>query len=255
MASTLPPPLLRLRYFHAAQDYCAKLPPEHFMEATPQGTQREISLESLALVKAQRSDVHVFNELLVQYPFGRDGKIHQVVPDNMIVLYDGAIEAEGSYDVPFQPKGPFMTMEYVSKSSKRKDYEDSFHKYERELKVPYYLTFYPDNQELTLHRHNGRKYITVQPNEHGRFPVPELDLEVKIQDGWVRFWCKGDVLPLPAELLRELNQVKQLLEQQTRRADDEQRARLTLERQLADMRAQMEQLRKKQKNGRKNGGA
>jgi len=131
MASTLPPPLLRLRYFHAAQDYCAQLPPEHFMEATPQGTQREVSLESLALVKAQRSDVHVFNELLVQYPFGRDEKIHHVVPDNMIVLYDGVIEAEGSYDVPFQPVRPFMTMEYVSKSSKRKDYEDSFHKYER----------------------------------------------------------------------------------------------------------------------------
>jgi len=238
------------------------------MEATPQGTQREVSLESLALVKAQRSDVHVFNELLVQYPFGRVGKIHQVVPDNMIVRYDGVIEAEGSYDVPFQPKGPFMTMEYVSKSSKRKDYEDSFHKYERELKVPYYLTFYPDNQELTLYRHNGRKYVTVKPNEHGRFAVPELDLEVKIEDGWVRFWYKGNLLPLPAELLRELNQVKQLLEQQTHRADDEERrandekrraddeklARLTLERQLADMRAQMEQLRKKQRNGRKNGG-
>jgi Uma2 family endonuclease len=269
MASILPPPLLRLRYFRAARDYCAQLPPEHFMEATPQGTQREVSLESMALVKAQRSDVHVFNELLVQYPVGRHGAIHQVVPDNMIVLYDGVIEAEGSYDMPFQPIGPFMTMEYVSKSSERKDYEDSFHKYERELKVPYYLTFYPDNQELTLHRHNGRKYVTVKPNAHGRCAVPELDLEVKIEGGWVRFWYQGALLPLPADLLRELKQVKRLLEQQTRRADDEtrradgekrraddeKRARLAMERQLADMQSQMEQLRKKQKNGRKNGGA
>ena len=38
------------------------------MEATPQATQREITLESLALVRAARSDFHLFNELLVQYP-------------------------------------------------------------------------------------------------------------------------------------------------------------------------------------------
>jgi Uma2 family endonuclease len=246
MASTLPPPLLRLRYFHAAQDYCAQLPPEHFMEATPQGTQREISLESLALVRAQRSDVHVFNELLVQYPLGRGEKIYQVVPDNMIVVYDGAIEAEGSYDLPFQPKRPFMTMEYVSKSSKRKDYEDSFRKYERELKVPYYLAFYPDNQELSLYRHTGRKYVTVKPNEHERFPISELELEVKIHDGWVRFWYKGELLPLPADLLREVNELKKSL-------DDEKRARLSLEQRLAEAHAQLAQLRNKQKNGRKNG--
>jgi len=149
--------------------------------------------------------------------------------------------------------------------------------------VPYYLTFHPDNQELTLYRHNGRKYVTVKPNEHGRFPIPELDLEIKIEGGWVRFWYKGKLLPLPADMLRELKQTKKSLEQQTRRADDEKRraddekrraddekrraddekrraddekrARLALERQVADMRAQMEQLRKKQRNGRKNGGS
>ena len=46
-------------------------------------------------------------------------------------------------------------LEYVSKSSRRKDYDDNFDKYERDLKVPYYLTFYPDDQELTLYRHTG----------------------------------------------------------------------------------------------------
>ena len=50
-----------------AQEYLRSLPPEHFMEAIPQARQREITLESLALVKARRPDFHVFNELLVQY--------------------------------------------------------------------------------------------------------------------------------------------------------------------------------------------
>ena len=77
-------------------------------------------------------------------------------------------------------------LEYVSKNSKRKDYEDSFKKYERELKVPYYLMFYPDNQEMTLYHHNGRRYVSVKPDEHGRCALPELELEMGILEGWVR---------------------------------------------------------------------
>jgi hypothetical protein len=53
--------------------------------------------------------------------------------------------------------------------------------------VPYYLLFYPDNQELTLFQHTGRRYRTVEPNEHGRYPIPDLDIEVGLLDGWVRY--------------------------------------------------------------------
>jgi hypothetical protein len=104
-------------------------------------------------------------------------------------------------------------MEYVSKESQRKDYEDSFKKYERELKVPYYLLFYPDNQELTLFQHTGRRYRTVTPNERGRYPIAELDLEVGLLEGWVRYWYKGELLPLPADRLRELREMRQQLRQ------------------------------------------
>src|SRR5262249_19142733 len=84
--------------------------------------------------------------------------------------------------------------------------------------VPYYLLFYPDNQELTLFRHAGRKYRTVEPNEHGRYPVPELELEVGLLDGWVRYWYKGELLPLPADLLRELQQAREQARLATERA-------------------------------------
>src|SRR5204862_104462 len=82
---------------------------------------------------------------------------------------------------------PFWVMEYVSKRNKRKDYEDNFKKYEQELKVRYYLMFNPEAQEMTLFRHNGKKYVSVKPNRHGRCAVPELDMEVALLDGWVRF--------------------------------------------------------------------
>jgi Uma2 family endonuclease len=204
---------LRRAYADAAQAYLRSLPLEHFMEAKPQATQREITVESLALVRGQRAEVQYFNEMLVQYPHGRQRKIRQVVPDNMVVLHPAPLDAVGSYDVPFQPAGPFWVLEYVSKSSERKDYEDSFRKYERELKVPYYLLFYPDTQDLTLFRHSGQRYVSVTPNAGRRLALPELDLELALLDGWVRFWYQGKLLPLPADLQRQLNKTRQQLRQ------------------------------------------
>jgi Uma2 family endonuclease len=221
MSPNLPRGLQEVVYEREAQAYLRNLPPEHFMEATPQAAQREITLESLALVKARRPDVQVFNELLVQYPVRGRRKLGQVVPDNMVVLTTEPVRAVNSYNVPLEPARPFWMLEYVSKGSKRKDYEDSFHKYERELKVRYYLVFYPDTQDLTLYRHNKRKYVTVKPNGHGRYSIPELDLEVGLLEGWVRFWYQGELLPLPAELQRDLDTVRRQLAEQKHRADEE----------------------------------
>jgi Uma2 family endonuclease len=211
MSSTLPRPLLEIHYYKAAQAYLASLPPEHFMEATPQATQREISVQSFAVLKVRRPDVHYFNELLVQYPHGPKSETRQVVPDNMIVRYDGPIKAEGSYDVELQPVGPFLVLEYVSKSSERKDYEKSFRKYERELKVPYYLLFYPETQDLTVFRRGARKYVSVKPNDADRLAIPELDLEVAIHDGWARFWYRDEMLPLSPDLQRSLDKLTEEL--------------------------------------------
>src|SRR5262245_58872292 len=135
MAGTAARERLRREFERAAEEYQAGLTLEHYMEATPQARQREITLASLALVRARRSDFHLFNELLVQYRRGRPKRIRQVVPDNMVVIHPEPVEAVGSYDVDLQPARPFWTLEYVSKSSRRKDYEDNFRKYERELKV------------------------------------------------------------------------------------------------------------------------
>jgi Uma2 family endonuclease len=211
MVAKTPELLLEARYEQAAQDYLRKLPLEHFMESTPQASQREITLESLALVKARRSDFQVFNELLVQYPLPRRKRPGQVVPDNMVVIHDQPIKAVGSYDVPLQPVGPFWVLEYVSKGNRRKDYDDNMRKYERELKVPYYLLFAPDEQKLTLYRHNEERYSSVEPNEHGRLALPELEIEVGLLDGWVRFWHQGQLLPLPGELLHENEALKREL--------------------------------------------
>jgi hypothetical protein len=226
MSTAKPRSLLRIEYEKAAEAYLRGLPPEHFMEATPQATQRKITLESFDLVHRRRPAVQMFNELLVQYPLPRRAKIRQVVPDNMAVVHDEPIRAKGSYDLPLQPARPFLTLEYVSKGSERKDYEDNFRKYERELKVPYHLLFYPDEQELTLYRHSGKKYVTVLPNASGRYAVPELELEVALLEGWARFWFRGELVPLPPDLQAELEETRRQLD----------RTRAQLEQVLAQLR-------------------
>lgn len=222
MATTLPRALLEVAYEEAAQAYLRSLPPEHFMEATAQATQRKITLESMDLLKLRRPDVQVFNELLVQYPRPRRRRLGQVVPDNMVVLSNEPVRADSSFNLPLEAAPPFWVMEYVSKHNKRKDYEDSFDKYERELKVLYYLIFYPDDQELTLYRHTGKKYASVKPNKDGRLAIPDLDLEIGLLNGWVRYWHKGELLMLPADLQRDLDESRRVAETEKRRADEQQ---------------------------------
>jgi Uma2 family endonuclease len=220
---TRPSAHIAVAYEAAAQEYLRNLPPEHFMESIGQSTQRAITVESLALVEARRPDFRVFSELLVQYPVEGQRKPGQVVPDNMVVLTEEPIKAQTSYNVPLEPAAPFWMLEYVSKNTRRKDYDDNFDKYERQLKVPYYLIFYPDAQELTLYQYTGEKYVSVKPNSRGRLAIPTLRLEVALLDGWTRFWYEGELLPLPAELQGELVEARRQVADEKRRADDEKR--------------------------------
>lgn len=231
MTPTAPPNLdlgrIKVLYERAEQRYLRSLPLEHFMESITQATQREITLASFALIRASRPDVQCFNELLVQYPRPGESpdKPGQVVPDNMVVIHPRPIVADGSYMTPLQPVIPFLVIEYVSKASARKDEDVSYAKYERELKVPYYLLFYPDADELTLFRLRETSYSTVLPSATGRYPIPELELEVALLGGWVRYWFQGELLPLSGELLRE--------------RDAERAGRLAAEAELAKLRDEL----------------
>jgi Uma2 family endonuclease len=223
MSSAVPRHLLRLQYEEAVEAYLRSLPPEHFPETTSQATQREISVASFAVLHGRRPDVHYFNELAVQYQLRSSKQIRQVVPDNMVAISPTSLKASLSYDIPLQPVGPFLVLDYPSQGSSRKDYRDSFRKYEQELKVPYCLVFHPDVQELTLFRRSARKYVSVKPNAAGRYPIPQLELEVASLEGWVRFWFRGELLLLPAELQRNLGAARQqakLAEERAKQAEE-----------------------------------
>src|SRR5262249_32517157 len=166
-----------------------------------------------------------------------------------------------SFDTATQPARPFLVLEYVSKDSERKDYEDSYEKYEKDLKVPYYLLFYPDNEEVTVFRLGEKGYVTVTPNTAGRLAVPELELEAALLDGWVRFWFRGELLPLPAELKNQLDGTRaqltverQAREAAERAAEAERLARLTAEQRAMANEAEIARLREELAKAKGSGG-
>jgi len=201
MAKLKPRPWTAADYDRAAAAYCRRLPLEHFMEAIPAARQREITVESFALLRHHCPDIQCFNELLIQYWF--QGRIRRVVPDNFVRRCDRPPATESSFNLELETVGPLLTMEYVSPSNMRKDYKQNFIKYERELKVPYYLLFYPQWQDLRLHRLEGESYRVLSPNARGRMEVEELELETAILGNWVRFWHRGQLLELPGELQQQ----------------------------------------------------
>lgn len=217
--SAVPDHLLAYTYQRFAREYLESLPLEHFMEATVQATQRKITLASFDVVHLRRPDIQAFNELLVQFPRKGQRRPIQVVPDNMIVVHPEPIRAESSYDVPIQPAKPFMMLEYVSKSSERKDYEENLVIYERQLKVPYYVLFYPDINELTVFQLKGRGFRAIRPLTEGHHPIPELEMDVALHDGWLRFWFRGELIPLTGELQTDLDRTRKQLNQQRKRAE------------------------------------
>jgi len=239
MSTPKPRPLLRIQYEKAAEAYLHSLPLEHFMQATSQATQHNITVQSLGLVHLNRPDVQTFNELLVQYPLADQSRLGQVVPDNMVVVWPEAIKAHSSYDMPFQPVGPFWVLDYLSKYTKRKNYEENFLKYERELKVPYCLIVLPDEQKLSLYQLKKGKYVSVKPNGEGRFAIAELEREIGLLDGWARYWFRGKLVPRTVELQRELDELLRQLAEVTQRAQAEEQRAEEEKARLADLKARL----------------
>ena len=82
------------------------------------------------------------------------------------------------------------------------------------------LRFDLKGRKPTLFRLAGEEYGSVRPNPAGRLPIPELELEVAVLDGWVRFWFRGELVPLPGDVFRE-RAARQAAEAELARMRDE----------------------------------
>jgi hypothetical protein len=186
--------------------------------------QRDITRWSFEVIRGVRSDVQPFTNMLIQFPQAHAGEPGQVAPDNAVIVHSLHVRIGVSFDTPFQPVRPLIVMGYSPEGIGNKEGANRA-KYEQELKVPYYLLFYPDADEFTLFKLGETGYSAVHPNANGRCPIPELELEVGLHGKWMRYWFRGELLPLPGELLQE--------------RDAERAARIAAEAEVATLREEL----------------
>jgi hypothetical protein len=217
---------LKYRYSAAAYGYIERRCHDDTEPAVAK--QRVITHWSLEIVRGARADLQPFTNLFIQFPQADTEEPDQVAPDNWAVVHTEPLKTGVSFDTPFQPVGPFIVAQYVTTDTNKWE-QASRRKYEKELKVPYYLLFYPDADEFTLFRLGEKGYSTVVPNANGRCLIPELELEVGLLGKWMRYWFRGELLPLPGDLLKE--------------RDAERSARLAAEKRAAEAEAELAKLR------------
>jgi Uma2 family endonuclease len=244
MASTVKVLPSREEFEQSALDYYASLTLEDFMESTDQHTQSKITDASLDLVTRRWPEFQCLGELLIQYM--HEDRIRKIVPDHLVLLSGVTIDKRRSLNLPYEDVRLIVVMEYVSDVNPKKDYRDSFVRYEQQLRVPYYLTFQPVEQDLRLHVHDGTAYVRAEPNDWGRLAIPELQLEAALLDGWTRFWFQGQLLPIP----KEYDELMERQAMETRRQSEravEAENRVEQEKQRADaLAAELAQLRAQQ---------
>lgn len=152
-------------------------------------------------------------------------------------MLDG--ELRRSYVLWQEAVRPLLLIEYVSgDGSEEHDttpYRGKFWVYEQAIAAPYYVIF--DAQQATLEVYNlvlGR-YVQMSPNQHGRYPIAPLRIELGIWHGryaemelpWLRAWDtpSGKLLPTPedrADLAESLlDEARKNLEEECERAENE----------------------------------
>lgn len=192
---------LQMRLDYAAAAYAHAEASCHVEVDALQARQRQITAWSLAVVAGVRPDIQTFTAVLIQYgPPGRDDP-EQIVPDNFVVRAAKPIEARDHYDVPFQPARPFVVFEYPSTPLQRKRIGRRVGQYEHNLAVPYVVRFDPESGQLAVQHLIGSLLVPCDISAAGRAGIPELELELGVIDGVLRFWFRGELVPLPAEVL------------------------------------------------------
>ena len=74
-----------------------------------------------------------------------------------------------------------------------------------------------------MYRNTNELYELVPLNGVGRQQIPELDLEIGLHQGWVRYWYKGELLKQPEELQESIDQLMVQLQQMEKFTQEQQR--------------------------------
>jgi Uma2 family endonuclease len=111
--------------------------------------------------------------------------------------------------------------------------------YERAIRVPFYAIYEVEKASVEVYELIGTHYQRLSPNAHGRYPVPDLGVELGIWQGeyfnqtlpWLRWWDQDGNLLLAGDERAE--QERERAEQERERAEQE-RERAEQERERAE---------------------
>jgi Uma2 family endonuclease len=164
-------------------------------------------------------------------------------PDWFVVLnvpptLDGGFRR--SYVLWQEEVRPLILLEFVSndrgEEHDRTPETGKFWVYEQQVRAPYYGIFDAEHDTLEFYRLLDGQYQLQAPNEHGRYPLPPLGVELgiwhapwfNVDTAWLRWWdADGTMLPTEAEraaaLERQAAEDRRRADTERLRAEDEQR--------------------------------
>jgi Uma2 family endonuclease len=160
-----------------------------------------------------------------QYAIGQDCGIYWKITQPPL---DGAVAPDWFYvpNVPPSLDGhvrrsyvlwqervpPLILIEFVSGDGKeerdRTPEEGKFWIYENAVKAPYYAIYEVEKASVEVYKLTRGRYREQKSNSHGRFPIPELGIELGIWTGtylnvdfpWLRPWdLDGKLIPTAEE--------------------------------------------------------
>jgi Uma2 family endonuclease len=149
---------------------------------------------------------------------------------------------------------PLVVIEFVSgDGAEERDttpYQGKFWVYEQGIGAAYYVIYEVKNASIEVFRLEACAYRPVAPNSKGRFPIEPLGIELGIWEGtyremtlpWLRVWdaATGELLPLADERAETaeglLVDTRQMLTEETERAEAERKRADTAEQQVESQR-------------------
>ncbi|MEA5618813.1 Uma2 family endonuclease [Cronbergia sp. UHCC 0137] len=166
---------------------------------------------------------------------------------------------------------PFIAIEFVSgngseerdtsslneidETTGEKKKAGKFWVYEQAIRIPFYAIYEVKKASVEVYELIGGKYERIAANERGHYPIPQMGVELGIQQDteipWLRWWSQdGEILLTGNE---RADQEKQRADQEKQRADQEkQRAdQESLAKQEAEALALQEQQRTNQERQQK----
>lgn len=138
-------------------------------------THRLLLIQTAEFLQQAFPEAYVSGNICLYYEEGNPEKM--ISPDNLLCLRQGP-QKKRIYRGWLPNHQLDLVIEFSSRKTKKKDYEEKKQIYEKILQVPYYLIFDPEKLTLDLFELKESGYEMVQSNDRGYWPMEGLKLQV-----------------------------------------------------------------------------